>query len=129
MTVSADEFMAGVREHVARLPASITTPPEVVEWVHRQYQKVPTPEDALEWETVQNLAGEILVRGTLRHRENDHFVESLGSLHAHAERHRGLFGLPLPWRLGDFDALMELTEVIRVEEYSSVGLDEVDVGG
>lgn len=54
---------------------------------------------------------------------------SLGWLHAHCEQHRGLFGIPFPWLMGDFDALMEMTEVLRVEDYSSVGLDEVTVRG
>lgn len=51
---------------------------------------------------------------------------SLGWLHAHAEKHRGLFGLQLPWRIGDFDALMELTEVLRVDGYERVNLEEVE---
>lgn len=42
---------------------------------------------------------------------------SLGSLHAHCERHRGLFGLQFPWRYGDFDALMAYTDVIEVTDY------------
>ena len=54
---------------------------------------------------------------------------SLGWLHAHAEKHRGLFGLQFPWRIGDFDALMEMTEVLRIEEYREVDLDEVEVRG
>lgn len=54
---------------------------------------------------------------------------SIGWLHAHAEKHRGLFGFQLPWRYGDFNALMELTEVLRVDEYSEVGLEEVEVRG
>lgn len=78
MTVAPDEFMTCVRERVPELPASIETPPEVIEWTHRQHQKIPTPEHVLKWEDVQELAGDILVRGTLRHRENDHFVENLG---------------------------------------------------
>lgn len=39
--------------------------------------------------------------------------ESLGRLHAHVEKHRGLFGLQLPWRYGDYEALMEFTEVVE----------------
>jgi len=87
MTVSDDEFMAGVRDRVEQLPASIQTPPEVIEWVHRQHSRVPTPEFAPEWEEVQELAGDILVRGTLRHRENDHFVEQLGDQWHSAQTH------------------------------------------
>lgn len=77
MTTPVDEFMSGARER-ATLPDSVATPPEVVEWVHRQQLRVPTPDSALDWDDIQELAGEILVRGTLRHRENDHFVENLG---------------------------------------------------
>lgn len=54
---------------------------------------------------------------------------SLGWLHGHCERHRGFFGLQLPWRIGDFDALMEYTEVLRVDEYTEVELEEVEVRG
>jgi hypothetical protein len=87
MTVPDDEFMSGVRERVAQLPASIETPPEVIDWVHRQHKKVPTPEHAPDWEDIQALAGDILVRGTLRHRENDHFIENLHETWHTAETH------------------------------------------
>lgn len=40
---------------------------------------------------------------------------SLGRLHAHAEKHRGFFGLQWPWKVGDFDALMEMTEVVDAD--------------
>jgi hypothetical protein len=51
--------------------------------------------------------------------------DSLGRLHAHAERHRGLFGLQLPWRYGDFDALMEFTEVLEVNAQTT-NLEKVE---
>jgi hypothetical protein len=51
--------------------------------------------------------------------------DSLGRLHAHAERHRGLFGIQLPWRYGDFDALMEFTEVLEVSAQTA-DLEEVE---
>lgn len=51
---------------------------------------------------------------------------SIGSLHAHCEQHRGWFGFQLPWRLGDFEALMELTEIVRVQEVEEIALKEVD---
>lgn len=41
---------------------------------------------------------------------------SIGKLHAHIERHRGLFGLQLPWRVADADELMDKTEIVVVEE-------------
>lgn len=52
--------------------------------------------------------------------------QSLGSLHAHIEGHRGWFGFQLPWRYGDADALMELTEVVAIEDSEAVSLAEVD---
>lgn len=78
MTVQAREFVSSVRERVDELPASIETEPEVLEWVHRQHNKTPTPAYAPDYELLQEAAGTILVRGTLRHREDDHFVEDLG---------------------------------------------------
>jgi len=56
---------------------------------------------------------------------------SLGSLHAHCERHRGYtrFNIQVPltrtW-FGDFDRLMEYTEVVRVDETESISLNEVE---
>jgi len=58
--------------------------------------------------------------------ECDYTSLSLGQLHAHAEKHRGWFGLQLPWRVGDFDALMEYTEVLRVESASEIPLTQVN---
>lgn len=58
--------------------------------------------------------------------ECGHTNLSLGSLHAHAEKHRGWFGFQLPWRYGDFNALMDLTEVLRVDDTREVTLEEVD---
>jgi len=75
--VTDAEFM-GVRERIDELPKSITTPPEVINWLHRQRSKVPTPDYVPTWEEVREIAGEVYVRGTLRHRENDHFVEDVG---------------------------------------------------
>lgn len=52
--------------------------------------------------------------------------QSLGRLHAHAETHRGWHGWQLPWRHGDFAALMELTEVVAIEDSEPVTLDDVE---
>lgn len=53
---------------------------------------------------------------------------SLGWLHAHIEKHQG-FGpfniIPDPLKTANFDALMEKTEVLRVEEYNIVDLNDV----
>lgn len=86
-TVPDDEFMDVVRDCVDELPSSITSPPEVIEWVDRQHRKASTPEFAPTWDEIQNLAGDILVRGTLRHRENDHYVEDVGEEWHSAQTH------------------------------------------
>jgi len=52
--------------------------------------------------------------------------QSLGRLHAHAEKRRGWHGWQLPGRHGDFEALMELTEVVAIEEQTTVPLDDVE---
>jgi hypothetical protein len=54
---------------------------------------------------------------------------SLGSLHAHVEGHRGYtrFNIQIPFTktwIGDFEALMDRTEVLRVEEMAEIDLDE-----
>jgi len=56
---------------------------------------------------------------------------SLGSLHAHIETHRGYtrFKIQLAFTKtspGDFDRLMEYTEVLRVEETKEIPLKEVE---
>ncbi|ADQ67512.1 hypothetical protein [Halogeometricum borinquense] len=56
---------------------------------------------------------------------------SLGSLHAHCEQHRGYtrFGFQIPFTRtspANFDQLMELTEVLRVEETSTISLADVE---
>lgn len=56
---------------------------------------------------------------------------SIGWLHAHCERHVGWgpFNLLPPPFPGNFDALMEKTEVLRVNSYSATDLEEVEVRG
>jgi hypothetical protein len=56
---------------------------------------------------------------------------SLGSTHAHIERHRGYtrFGIQIPFTktaLANVDALMERTEVVRVNETSDISIKEVE---
>lgn len=50
---------------------------------------------------------------------------SLGKLHSHIEKHRGLFGIQWPWSVGDFDELLDLTEVVVVEEVETYTGDDV----
>lgn len=77
-TVSSSEFMEAVRDEVPQLPASIDSPPELMEWFSTQQRRRYPPDHLPEWETIRDCAGDILVRGTLRHREHDHDVEQLG---------------------------------------------------
>lgn len=56
---------------------------------------------------------------------------SLGWLHAHCETHRGYtrFNIQIPFTrtsMGDFDRLMEYTEVLRVEDTTEISLTEVE---
>lgn len=81
MTATDQEFMDRAREAVD-LPATIETPPEVVEWAVRQINK-----DGLTWYDVRQWAGDVLVRGTVRHRDHDHPVEKLGDRWHTAETH------------------------------------------
>jgi hypothetical protein len=56
---------------------------------------------------------------------------SLGSLHAHAERHRGYgrFNIQVPFTKtsqGRFGELMKLTEVLRISDPEKINIGEVD---
>lgn len=56
---------------------------------------------------------------------------SIGTIHAHCERHRGYtrFNIQIPFTktsMADFDRLMELTDVLRVDETTEVSLEEVE---
>jgi hypothetical protein len=57
---------------------------------------------------------------------------SLGSLHAHIERHRGYtrLGIQLPFTktaIANVDELMKRTQILRVEDYSEVSEAEVEI--
>lgn len=81
MSVTDDIFMTSARDEVD-LPSSVQTPPEVIEWATRQIEK-----GDLEWHAVRQWADDLLVRGTVRHREGDHPVEQLGDRWHVAETH------------------------------------------
>jgi len=56
---------------------------------------------------------------------------SLGSTHAHVEGHRGYtrFNIQIPFTktaMANVGELMKLTEVVRVEETTEIGLDDVE---
>lgn len=80
MSVTDDIFVTTAHDHGA--PVSRTTPPEIFEWAVREVRR-----DALDWHTIRQWADDILVRGTVRHRDHDHPVETLGDNWHAAETH------------------------------------------
>lgn len=89
-TESADRFMKYFHTNVNSAPASIATPPEAIKWSWRQQNKEPSvrPDDAPSWADIRSWAGDILVKGTIRHRDDDHFVENVGEQWHEAVTHR-----------------------------------------
>lgn len=85
--VTDRQFIHRFHEAVPHAPTSIETPPEVIDWAHRQLQKTPVPDHAPSWGDIRELADRIYVRGTLRHRENDHYVENAGEQWHEAQTH------------------------------------------
>lgn len=89
-TASEDRFIEQFRDHAAGAPASIETVPEAIRWSFRQLQKPEDvrPEYAPAWADVRSWAGDVLVRGTIRHRDDDHYVEDVGDQWHRAVTHR-----------------------------------------
>jgi len=83
MSVAGDVFVESAHNADVGVPESVGTAPEVVEWAVRQINK---PNSDLIWHDVRQWADDILVRGTIRHREGDHPVESVAEWHL-AETH------------------------------------------
>lgn len=48
---------------------------------------MPTPDHIPEWDAIREIADEIFVRGTLRHRDRDHYVEHLEDQWHEAQTH------------------------------------------
>jgi len=75
-TVTDNDFMRCFEDEVDAAPGSIQTPPEAVKWTWRQIKK-PIPTDfAPDWADIREWGGNVLVRGTIRHRDDDHFIEN-----------------------------------------------------
>jgi len=74
-TVTDREFMRRFQDEVD-VPSTIATPPEAIEWTWRQIQRPTSKHDTPSWADVREWGGNVLVRGTIRHRDNDHFVEN-----------------------------------------------------
>lgn len=81
-------FLSSFREEVQSAPASIASVPEVIEWTWRQVQKSSPPDDAPSWADIRAWAGRVLVRKTIRHRDDDHYVEDVGDRWHEAITHR-----------------------------------------
>ena len=88
----------GVRVHrpddviVSRFHGIAPTAPEAIDWHYRQRffdgsDSVQIPDAVPEWDGLQETAGTILVRGTLRHRENDRDGENTGEQWHEAHTH------------------------------------------
>lgn len=89
-TSNAGDFLQRFQENVTSAPNSIQTVPEVIKWSSRQQNKKPSvrPDDAPSWADIRSWAGEILVKGTIRHRDNDHYIEDCGDVWHKAVTHR-----------------------------------------
>lgn len=86
-TNSNDEFMAAFTENTDA-PASIQTPPEAIKWTWRQTKKAVPPQDVPSWADIRSWAGDVLVKGTIRHRDDDHYIEDCNERWHKAVTHR-----------------------------------------
>lgn len=86
-TVSDGMIMDRFQERVGAAPPSVEAPSEAIEWTWRQLQKVNPPDDTPTWAEIREFGGDVIVRGTVRHRDDDHFVENLGEVWHTAETH------------------------------------------
>lgn len=72
--VSASAFVDRFHDRYPRAPSSLGTPLEIFSWLDRHGGLGYAPDE----EALQDLAGTIFVRGTLKHREADHYDEPIG---------------------------------------------------
>lgn len=85
-TRSDDAFMQAFRTNT-NAPSTIATVPEALEWTFRQVRKKNPPDHAPDWSDIRTWAGNVLVRGTIRHRDDDHYVENVGEVWHKAVTH------------------------------------------
>jgi len=76
-TVRDDVFMERFRESTSA-PETVGTVSEAIEWTHRQISKPFAVKGAPDWADIRHWAGDVLVRHSVRHRDEDHFVEDCG---------------------------------------------------
>ena len=94
------------------MPEQRTLLPDIQGWLHEEYES----------------DGELVL---FRCSECGRTNMSLGSLHAHIERHRGYtrFNIQVPFTKtsrGNFNRLMEFTDVLRVTGTEEITLEEVE---
>lgn len=77
-TVSDETFVDRFHDEFPRAPESIRAVPEVMRWTFKERLKEPAPDDGPTWADVQDIGGDVLVRGTIRHTDDDHFLQRLG---------------------------------------------------
>ena len=81
------EFMADFTDQTPA-PETVETVPEAIKWTWRQTQKQQPPEGTPSWADIREWAGTVLVKGTIRHRDDDHYVEDCGDVWHKAVTHR-----------------------------------------
>jgi len=81
------EFVERFYERVEQAPSSLESVPEIIDWTERQQRKRFPPDYAPDWDDIRSIGEKVFVRGTLRHRENDHFVENVGDDWHEAQTH------------------------------------------
>ncbi len=111
--VSGKEFMTRFERSTGISKSALQTPQDVFDWGWRQQQFVDdeligVPENIPTVRELRELAGGIFVKGTLRHRENDHYMERIGEEWHLAVTHDADVFTPTP--------SSELEEWIHVEQ-------------
>jgi hypothetical protein len=86
-TRTTDEFMADFKANTPA-PNSVDSVPEAIDWTWRQLQKQQPPDGVPQWADIREWAGDVLVKGTIRHRDDDHYIEDCGDVWHKAVTHR-----------------------------------------
>jgi len=80
-------FIERFHERAPKAPSTLGSIPEIIQWTARQQRKHRPPDYAPDWSDIREIGEQVFVRGTLRHRENDHFVENVGEDWHEAQTH------------------------------------------
>lgn len=121
---SLKDVYGGSQERSHRLVIKGQNPRLAMEYIREGIDKASLHTDcSITTERVDAEDDNVIYRCT----ECGQIEQDVGTLHAHCEKHRGLLGFQLPWRVGDYDELAQMTEALRVEEvaYCEVMADDV----